>query len=417
MLNDPFSTTYEGSRQGLGTLGQAIQLLGQQYAEKKKKEQNFNLLRQLGIITEEEPNLKDYEKLAKQKGASLNVAGDMTEEEKLSTAEKLIGAFGLQKPKTGRMKINLENAKNLPAGFGVNFTTGETEYKVPSKTTYDIANPEGLTSEQQLQARALAKKIYGVRGAQLGLPAVYEEMRRGKTIDTIEDDLRYAGQSKEFSGAVRNASQSILINTPQDKAQNTMDYIDDLLSKGDTEGVKNQLKRASMVQAGMEEQRAVVGKERTIKLLDEIQGDLNNLEKMGVNTNIFTGTAEEVSKRAGTMVNPEARKIATKITTAIQNYRRAMTGVQFGMPENKEYKDMFPSISRTANFNNKTIQALREVMTGDLDNFYSLSMGEENYKKLFKEGQTQPTQSQTKENSWTPEKENRYQELLKKQGR
>lgn len=65
----------------------------------------------------------------------------------------------------------------------------------------------------------MAKKIYGVRGAQFGLPAVYEEMRKGKNIDEIEDSLRYSGQSKEFTGDIRNAAQSILINTPQDKAQ------------------------------------------------------------------------------------------------------------------------------------------------------------------------------------------------------
>lgn len=60
-----------------------------------------------------------------------------------------------------------------------------------------------------------------------------------------------------------------------------MDYIDDLLSKGDMEGTKNQLKRLARTQASMELQGNIIGKERTIKLLDEIQGDLNNLERMG----------------------------------------------------------------------------------------------------------------------------------------
>jgi hypothetical protein len=53
---------------------------------------------------------------------------------------------------------------------------------------------------------------------------------------------------------------------------------------------------------------------------------------------------------------------------------------------------MFPSIGRTANFNTATINGLKEVMSGDLDNFYSLSMGNENYSKLFGN-----TQSQTKQ--------------------
>jgi hypothetical protein len=247
----------------------------------------------------------------------------------------------------------------------------------------NIADPYELSSEQQVQARALARKISGVRGAENILPSIYEEMRKGKSIDEVEDTLRYAGQSPQFVGPVRDAAQTILINSPENISQKSMDYIDDLLSKGDKEGVKNQLKRLARTQASSEQQTFLVGKERTIKLLDEIQGDLNNLEQMGINTNIFTGTAEQVAAKLGTVINPEARKVATKISTAIQNYRRSMTGVQFGMPENKEYKVMFPSIGRTANFNTANINALKEVMQGDLDNFYSLSMGEDTYSQLF----------------------------------
>ncbi len=256
-----------------------------------------------------------------------------------------------------------------------------------SQKSKNIAEPYDLTGEQQIQARALSRKLYGVRGAENGLGSIYEEMRNGKSIDQIEDTLRYAGQSPEFVGPVRDAAQTILIGKSADASQKTMDYIDDLLSKGDTEGVKSQLKRISRINAGAEESRSVIGKERTIKLLDEIQGDLNNLEKMGINTNIFTGTQEQIASKIGMVANSEARKVATKISTAIQNYRRSMTGVQFGMPENLEYKVMFPSISRIAKFNTANIDALKEVLTGDLDNFYALSMGEDTYNKIFEKEQ------------------------------
>jgi len=248
----------------------------------------------------------------------------------------------------------------------------------------NITDASDLSSEQQLQGRALARKIYGVRGAEFGVPAVYEEMRKGKTVDQIEDNLRYSGQSKEFA-PIRDAAQSILINANPINAQTSMDYVDDFVGRKDAEGAKQALKRLARTNAGAEESRNIVGKERTISLLTEIQEDLNKLEKMGINTNLFTGTQEQVAAKVGTVVNPEARKVATKISTAVQNYRRSMTGVQFGMPENREYKVMFPNIGRTANFNTANINALKEVMKGDLDNFYSLSMGENSYKKLFNE--------------------------------
>ena len=76
-------------------------------------------------------------------------------------------------------------------------------------------------------------------------------------------------------------------------------------------------------------------------------------------------------------------EVATKIAVAIQNYRRSLSGVAFSVPESKEYKDMFPNIGRTQNFNKANLDALMEVMNGDLRNFYSLSMGKNNYDDLF----------------------------------
>jgi hypothetical protein len=265
-------------------------------------------------------------------------------------------------------QIDRKQARNLPLN-NLEKSFMETYPKEAWLESKNIASPEGLTVEQQINARTLARKLYGVKGAEFGLPAIYEGMRSGKSIDQIEDDVRYASQSKEFVGPVREAAQSILINTSADKAQTSMDYIDDMVQKGNVEGAKQQLKRLARAQSGVDDQRTIQGKERTVKLMDEIQDDLNKLESAGVNTNIFTGTAEQVAAKVGTVKNPELRKVATKISAAVQNYRRSMTGVQFGMPENKEYQLMFPQIGRTANFNTANINALREVMQGDLDNF------------------------------------------------
>ena len=50
-----------------------------------------------------------------------------------------------------------------------------------------------------------------------------------------------------------------------------------------------------------------------------------------------------MAKAIGTVADPELRKIATKIASAIQTYRRFMSGVAFSVPESKEYSAMFPS--------------------------------------------------------------------------
>ena len=261
--------------------------------------------------------------------------------------------------------------------------TYKSREELEAKSNKNIASPEGLNSEQQLQARALARKIAGVNGAERILPSIFAEMKSGKTIDQVEDALRFSGQSESFRGPIRNAVQSMMITDSDNKAQATMDRVDDMWSQGDKVGAKETLKRIAREKAGVEESRGIVAKERTVGLLNEIRGDLKTLEAKGFNTNIFAGTAEEVAKKIGAIYNPEFRQLATKIQTAIVSYRKGVTGVAFNELEAAEYKAMFPSIGRTAAFNTATINALTDVFGGDLENFYSLSMGPSAYKELF----------------------------------
>ncbi len=265
---------------------------------------------------------------------------------------------------------------------------GGAPFKNPlfKATTKDSSD---LTGEQEVKARSLARKLYGVRGARDGLPAIAKLMKEGKSVDEVEDMIRFSGQSEQFTGVIRSAAQEVLINTSPAIAERTLDFMDDELSKGNITGVKSKLKRISRKTAGTEVSKQVMGKERTVEFLQEIQENLDVLERSGVDTNIFTGSIEGINKMIGRVNNPELRKVATKIATAIQTYRRGMSGVAFSVPESEEYKNMFPSISRTANFNRANIEALRETMQGDLDNFYSLSMGEENYRGLFNKPQGQ----------------------------
>jgi len=261
------------------------------------------------------------------------------------------------------------------------------------------AGKSKLSVDKRFQGRALARKLYGVRGAEKGLPDIMEAMEQGIGIDEIEDKIRMGRQSEGFSGEVRNAAQSIYMNTSSGISEKAMDYIDDYIQTGDMEGAKNQLKKAAKDTSGTEQKKNIMGKDRTVEFLGEIQDDLNELEQRGVNTNIFTGSVEEINKKVGRVNDPALRKVATKIKVAIQTYRRSMSGVAFSVPESQEYADMFPSIGRTQNFNTANISALREVISGDLENFYSRSMGQDNYNKLFNTQASQmPQQGQMQGN-------------------
>jgi len=272
---------------------------------------------------------------------------------------------------------------------------GEAQFKLDQKEAAlrqkqrlegrDIADPGGLSGEQQLQAHALARKVAGVRGAKNVLPTIQEEMRQGKSIDEIEDTLRYSGQSAEFRGAPRDAVQSIMVGKSDTITQKEMDIVDNLLTEGKEEQAKGQIKRLARKNAGVDEERMLNTKERTVEFLGEIKNDLQQLEEAGINTNIFAGTKEQIAKKIGAVSEPGLRKTATKISTALINYRKGVSGVAFNQIEAQEYKDIFPSIGKTKAFNTATIDALQETFRGDLETYYGLAMGEQNYEALFKQ--------------------------------
>jgi len=258
---------------------------------------------------------------------------------------------------------------------------GATGRSFKSTKTTDVTSAEGLSSEQQVQGRALAKKFYGTRGIKEGVPAIFAELKSGKTIDQVEDEFRFAGQSPEFAGIIRNAAQSIMAGKSSETKQSTFDDLDDLK---DMEDKKGYLRRLAVSQAPVDIQNKITGKERTIELLDEIEGDLDILEKNGINTNILSGTYEEVRGRIGTVGNPELRKIITKINTTIYNYRKDMSGVAFPDKETRDYKRIFPGGDKTKDLNKANINALRDVFGGDVKYFYEMTMGKNNYQGLFR---------------------------------
>lgn len=378
-----FQTTYEGAYKAKSAFGDALQVIAEEIAKRKRLEREYQLKSQAerpallatlaakGLLPatnlpKEPSTIEDYRRLAQ--GAGQDLTADTPD-----TARRLIEASGIPIPKR-------------PQTFKLG-ELGEFYQEKGIGTGRNIADVSDLTSEQQLQGRALARKIYGVRGAEYGLPAVYEEMRKGKSIDEIEDNLRYAGQSPEFGGAIRNAAQQIMAGKTLDIKQSTFDDLDDL--RGKPEEQKSYLRRIAINQAPVEIQNRITGKERTIELLDEIKGDLDILEKNGIDTNILSGTYEEVQGKLGMVANPQLRQIITKINTAIYNYRKDMSGVAFPDKETRDYKRIFPGGGKTKELNMATIKGLKDIFSGDVKYFYKRAMGSDNYKALFEESKAQ----------------------------
>lgn len=230
-----------------------------------------------------------------------------------------------------------------------------------------------------LAAYQLAVRIGGMRNAKILYPMVVKRLQEGATVDNIQDELRYAQQSTDFTGAAREGMQQLYAGHSGKAVDTAFDSFDDLLAKGDNKAISSFLQRSAENQAGAAEAQQIRGTRRTLDFVNEIQNDLDSFEANGGNTNIFSGTIEDISKKIGLVRNPKMRKVAEKIHAAIMKYRRSMSGAAFSVPESKEYSDLFPSIKRVGALNSVSLAALRDVFSGDLENFYRASMGDNAY--------------------------------------
>lgn len=242
----------------------------------------------------------------------------------------------------------------------------------------------GLSNQDIINAQALAVKIGGgQRSAQKILPSILAEMKAGKTTDEISDAYRFSQQSGDFSGPAREGMQQIFAGKSGKAVDAAFDYMDDVLARGDKKAASDYLRASARKSVPAEMQQQVMGTERALDFINEIETDLSNFEANGGNTNIFAGKAEDVRKKLGYVKDPEMRKIAEKIHTAIMKYRRSMSGAAFSVPESAEYKAIFPSTDKTGALNTALIDAIKETFSGDVKQFYSNVMGENAYNSFI----------------------------------
>jgi len=341
---------------------------------------------ELQTLTEEESNIINQLSLEQQKAAA--------------NAPIQIGGNLVQKnPVTGEFETVFTSPENLE-NKGFSLSPGQVRFnaegqeiaRVDDTESGNAADISGLTPTEISSANFLAKQLYGSStiktkdGYNNFVRPILARMAAGETLDSISDSLRFQGQSPEFNGIIRDAAQQITSKLSAKRTETIFDKLDDALSSDDPGKVRDFLKKIAIENSpgGTEQAKQITGQERTVEFLDEIYGDLQAFENAGGKTNIFRGTLEEIAKKAGAVKDPELRKIAVKITKARQQYRRAMTGVAFSPGENLEYDAVFPSISKTAEFNTAVIDGLRESFRGDVDFFYRFAMGGEAYDSLFK---------------------------------
>lgn len=182
-LGDPFQTTFEGARQGIGTLGQAANNIASQYAQKKQldkqKSDTVSMLKQMGLLTEQPADVMSWEKElgkhAKEVGIDkLNVEGSADPEERVNQIKTIFDTFKLPYPKAKSMTINAEEMAKM--GGEWNPQTGGVAFKPPQPKS---ANEEALKAENLKYMTNINKQMDGGQG---GTDLIYRDPVTGEEV-------------------------------------------------------------------------------------------------------------------------------------------------------------------------------------------------------------------------------------------
>lgn len=112
-------------------------------------------------------------------------------------------------------------------------------------------------------------------------------------------------------------------------------------------------------------------------MLSNLRDSLQKLSDKGYNTNLFTGSADEIQKKIGILQqDPTYTALAAELDRNFQQYRQNMTGAAFGPAESAEYAKVNPSKSNTLklnlalidgalNYSKNYVQGVVKSSTGD----------------------------------------------------
>lgn len=158
--------------------------------------------------------------------------------------------------------------------------------------------------------------------------------------------------------------------------------IKNYLKSGEIDKAKNLILTAAGNSLEATAKQDFKGSQLTLGLLDGIEADLLALKDKGVDTGFLKGTEEQVLNKIGKTSDKDVAKLQTKIFSAIQRYRKSITGAGFAESETAEYNKIFPGVGKGQELNAANIDGLREVLSANVDGYYSQVLGDDVYQNL-----------------------------------
>ena len=136
---------------------------------------------------------------------------------------------------------------------------------------------------------------------------------------------------------------------------------------------------------GQVERDQIKGRYTTQLSLRGVISILGEMKEAGVETGWLTGNIENLYAMIGKTNNPELARLATRLADMVIAYRRAATGVQFGVLEKRDYENMMPGIKFEENLNLARIGGLNTALNDHMRAFWQQRIGDHNAPTVFPE--------------------------------
>lgn len=211
-------------------------------------------------------------------------------------------------------------------------------------------------------------------------------------LNQIDLDKSRAGASTASPEvtSLTNALNSLAPRLTEGGRKSAKATLSNYVKANDLEGAKQFIISTAISSLPADQQNQAFGRLQAIDALSNIENLLAQYRSNGGNTNILTGTQEQIAQKLGNTTNPALANIANQITMAMVAYRRAVSGAAFTEAEAKVYEQLFPSTKNVGTLNEAKIRSLKDVFNLNQKTVLQTVVGARTYDELTKTVQQSP---------------------------
>lgn len=122
----------------------------------------------------------------------------------------------------------------------------------------------------------------------------------------------------------------------------------------------------------------------SINALNAVKEKLNTYAEKYGDTNLLTGTIQNIQQTLGTAGNADAAELNTELTKLLQSARVETTGAAWGAQEDKEYAKVNANLKNTRKLNMAIIDANLDILNRNNASSIEWVLGKDTYDKLYR---------------------------------